>query len=34
MMISHQRVLKAVNFERPGRVPIDLGATRASEPAA
>ena len=27
---SRERVLKAVNFERPDRVPIDLGSTRAS----
>jgi len=27
---SRERVLRAVNFERPDRVPIDLGATRAS----
>ena len=29
-MNSRQRVLKAVNFEKPDRVPIDLGAMRAS----
>ena len=29
-MNSRQRVLKAVNFETPDRVPIDLGAIRAS----
>ena len=29
-MNSRQRVLKAVNFEKPDRVPIDLGAIRAS----
>ena len=29
-MNSRQRVLKAVNFENPDRVPIDLGAIRAS----
>lgn len=29
-MTSRERVLKAVNFERPDRVPIDLGAIRAS----
>ena len=27
---SRERVLKAVNFEKPDRVPIDLGAIRAS----
>ncbi len=29
-MNSRERVLKAVNFEEPDRVPIDLGAMRAS----
>ncbi|MDP6547220.1 MAG: hypothetical protein QGH60_24865, partial [Phycisphaerae bacterium] len=29
-MNSRERVLKAVNFETPDRVPIDLGAVRAS----
>jgi len=29
-MNSRQRVLKAVNFEKPDRVPIDLGAVRPS----
>ncbi|MCK4591135.1 MAG: hypothetical protein KAT86_05225, partial [Candidatus Latescibacteria bacterium] len=29
-MNSRQRVLKAVNFETPDRVPIDLGGIRAS----
>ncbi len=29
-MNSRQRVLKAVNFEKPDRVPIDLGGMRAS----
>ena len=29
-MNSRERVLKAVNFEKPDRVPIDLGALRAS----
>ena len=29
-MNSRQRVLKAVNFQQPDRVPIDLGAIRAS----
>ena len=29
-MNSRQRVLKAVNFEQPDRVPIDLGGIRAS----
>ncbi len=29
-MTSRERVLKAVNFEQPDRVPIDLGAIRAS----
>lgn len=29
-MNSRERVLKAVNFEQPDRVPIDLGALRAS----
>lgn len=29
-MNSRERVLKAVNFESPDRVPIDLGAIRAS----
>ncbi|OGG54644.1 MAG: hypothetical protein A3F84_13775 [Candidatus Handelsmanbacteria bacterium RIFCSPLOWO2_12_FULL_64_10] len=29
-MTSRERVLRAVNFERPDRVPIDLGAIRAS----
>ena len=29
-MTSRERVLKAVNFEEPDRVPIDLGGTRAS----
>jgi hypothetical protein len=29
-MNSRERVLKAVNFEKPDRVPIDLGAIRAS----
>jgi len=29
-MTSRERVLKAVNFERPDRVPIDLNAMRAS----
>ena len=29
-MTSRERVLKAVNFERPDRVPIDLGGIRAS----
>ena len=29
-MTSRERVLKAVNFEEPDRVPIDLGAIRAS----
>ena len=29
-MNSRERVLKAVNFEKPDRVPIDLGAVRPS----
>ena len=29
-MTSRERVLKALNFERPDRVPIELGAMRAS----
>ncbi len=29
-MNSRERVLKAVNFEKPDRVPIDLGGMRAS----
>ena len=29
-MTSRQRVLKAINFEEPDRVPIDLSAMRAS----
>ena len=29
-MNSRERVLKAVNFEEPDRVPIDLGGMRAS----
>ena len=29
-MTSRERVLKAVNFQQPDRVPIDLGAMRAS----
>ena len=29
-MNSRERVLKAVNFEQPDRIPIDLGAIRAS----
>ena len=29
-MNSRERVLKAVNFETPDRVPIDLGGIRAS----
>ena len=29
-MNSRERVLKAVNFEAPDRVPIDLGGIRAS----
>lgn len=29
-MISRERVLRAVNFQRPDRVPIDLGGMRAS----
>jgi uroporphyrinogen decarboxylase len=29
-MTSRERVLKAVNFEKPDRVPIDLGGIRAS----
>ncbi len=29
-MNSRQRVLKAVNFQKPDRIPIDLGASRAS----
>ena len=29
-MNSRERVLKAVNFQKPDRVPIDLGAMRAS----
>ena len=29
-MNSRERVLKAVNFQKPDRVPIDLGAIRAS----
>ncbi len=29
-MTSRQRVRRAINFEKPDRVPIDLGATRAS----
>lgn len=29
-MNSRERVLKAVNFEEPDRIPIDLGAIRAS----
>ena len=29
-MNSRQRVLKAVNFEKPDRIPIDLGAVRPS----
>ena len=29
-MNSRERVVKAVNFEKPDRVPIDLGAIRAS----
>lgn len=29
-MNSRERVLKAVNFEKPDRIPIDLGAIRAS----
>jgi len=30
MMNSIERVLKAVNFQKPDRIPIDLGGTRAS----
>jgi len=30
MMNSRERVLRAVNFQKPDRVPIDLGAIRAS----
>lgn len=30
IVTSRERVLRAVNFEKPDRVPIDLGATRAS----
>jgi uroporphyrinogen-III decarboxylase len=29
-MNSMERVIKAVNFQKPDRIPIDLGATRAS----
>ena len=29
-MTSRERVLKAVNFEKPDRIPIDLGAIRAT----
>ena len=29
-MNSRERVVKAVNFEKPDRIPIDLGAIRAS----
>ena len=29
-MNSRERILKAVNFETPDRVPIDLGSKRAS----
>ena len=29
-MTSRERVLSAVNFQKPDRVPIDLGAFRAS----
>ncbi|HCV24464.1 MAG TPA: uroporphyrinogen decarboxylase family protein [Candidatus Latescibacteria bacterium] len=29
-MNSRERVLKAINFEKPDRIPIDLGAIRAS----
>ena len=29
-MNSRERVLKAVSFEKPDRVPIDLGGMRAS----
>ena len=29
-MTSRDRILKAVNFEKPDRIPIDLGAIRAS----
>ncbi len=29
-MTSRERVLNAVNFRRPGRIPVDLGAIRAS----
>ena len=29
-MTSRERVWKAINFERPDRVPIDLGGMRAS----
>ncbi len=29
-MNSRERILKAVNFETPDRVPIDLGSMRAS----
>ena len=29
-MNSRERVIKAVNFEKPDRVPIDLGGIRAS----
>ena len=31
-MNSRERVLKAVNFEKPDRVPIDLGATIVTAP--
>ena len=33
-MTSRERVLKAVNFQKPDRVPVDLGGTRASGIAA
>ena len=29
-MISRERIAKALNFEKPDRVPIDLGGMRAS----
>ena len=27
-MISRERVLRAINFQEPDRVPVDLGGTR------
>ena len=29
-MTSRERILAAVNFRRPDRIPVDLGAIRAS----